>query len=121
MSLLPETAIQALSAPEVDCLIVGLSGGLDSTALLHSLAQLTDRPPLKAIHINHGLQAEADVWQAHCEIICAGLGVALMCRRVEVALSGSLETNARAARYQAFTACLGPRDCLLPGMDYAER
>ena len=75
MSLLPETAIQALSAPEVDCLIVGLSGGLDSTALLHSLAQLTDRPPLKAIHINHGLQAEADVWQAHCEIICAGLGV----------------------------------------------
>ena len=36
MSLLPETAIQALSAPEVDCLIVGLSGGLDSMALLHS-------------------------------------------------------------------------------------
>ena len=113
MSLLPETAIQALSAPAVDCLIVGLSGGLDSMALLHSLAQLTDRPPLKAIHINHGLQAEADVWQAHCEIICAGLGVALMCRRVEVAVSGSLETNARVARYQAFAECLGPGDCLL--------
>ncbi len=113
MSLLPETAIQTLSAPDVDCLIVGLSGGLDSTALLHCLVQLTDRPRLKAIHINHGLQAEADVWQAHCESLCAALGVTLMCRRVEVALSGSLETNARAARYQAFTACLGPRDCLL--------
>ena len=111
MSLLPETAIQTLSAPDVDCLIVGLSGGLDSTALLHCLVQLTDRPRLKAIHINHGLQAEADVWQAHCESLCASLGVTLMCRRVEVALSGSLETNARAARYQAFTACLGPRDC----------
>ena len=59
MSLLPETAIQAITAPDIDCLIVGLSGGLDSTALLHSLAQLTDRPPLKAIHINHGLQAES--------------------------------------------------------------
>lgn len=113
MSLLPETAIQAITAPDIDCLIVGLSGGLDSTALLHSLAQLTDRPPLKAIHINHGLQAETDVWQAHCEIICAGLGVALMCRRVEVAVSGSLETNARVARYQAFAECLGPRDRLL--------
>ena len=75
MSLLPETAIQTLSAPDVDCLIVGLSGGLDSTALLHCVAQLADRPPLKAIHINHGLQAEADAWQAHCEVLCAELGV----------------------------------------------
>ena len=113
MSLLPETAIQTLTAPDVDCLIVGLSGGLDSTALLHCVAQLADRPPLKAIHINHGLQAEADAWQAHCEVLCAELGVPLMCQRVEVATIGSLEANARLARYEAFAECLGPRDRLL--------
>lgn len=113
MSLLPETAIQAITAPHFDCLIVGLSGGLDSTALLHCLATRSDRPSLKAIHINHGLQAEADAWQAHCEAICAALGVALLCQRVEVAVGGSLEAKARQARYQAFAKHLGPRDCLL--------
>ncbi len=102
MSLLPETAIQAITAPDIDCLIVGLSGGLDSTALLHSLAKLVDRPRLKAIHINHGLQAEAGAWQAHCEVICAALGVSLMCQQVEVAANGSRETNARGGALSSF-------------------
>ena len=113
MSLLPETSIQAITGPDVGCLIVCFSGGLDSTALLHCVAHMTNRPPLKAIHINHGLQPEADAWQAHCEAICAGFAIPLICERVQVALSGSLEASARVARYQAFVSILGPRDCLL--------
>lgn len=113
MSLLPETAIQTITGPDVDCLVIGFSGGLDSTALLHCVAQMPDRPPLKAIHINHGLHAEADAWQAHCEAICASFAIPLICERVQVALSGSLEASARVARYQAFVSMLGPRDCLL--------
>ena len=46
---------------------VALSGGLDSTVLLHLLASLAQRealPPLSAIHIHHGLQAAAEqAWQ----------------------------------------------------------
>ena len=47
---------------------VALSGGLDSSVLLHRLASepaLRARG-LRAVHVHHGLQAGADDWAAHC-------------------------------------------------------
>ena len=48
--------------------LVGFSGGLDSTALLHLLAHDADTRSagLRAIHVHHGLHADADAWSAHC-------------------------------------------------------
>ncbi len=49
---------------------VALSGGLDSTVLLHLLASWAREEPLpalRAVHIQHGLQAAADAWPAHCQ------------------------------------------------------
>lgn len=95
---------------------VALSGGLDSTVLLHLLAGLAQRealPPLSAIHIHHGLQAAADAWPAHCRELCAGLSVPLRVERVQVALGASLEQAARTARYAAFAARLGAGEVLL--------
>lgn len=92
------------------------SGGLDSTVLLHLLTRLGRRqvlPPWSAIHIHHGLQAAADVWPEHCRQVCARLGVALQVRQVEVDREGSLERNAREARYRAFTEMLGEGEMLL--------
>src|SRR5690606_27320083 len=59
---------------------VAFSGGLDSTVLLHLLAELRERetlPPLSAIHVAHGLQAAAEPWPAHCRAVCERLGIAL--------------------------------------------
>ena len=56
---------------------IALSGGLDSSALLH-LAHAysqTRGATLYAFHIHHGLSANADAWLAHCEQACAALGV----------------------------------------------
>jgi tRNA(Ile)-lysidine synthase len=89
---------------------VALSGGLDSTVLLHALVQLAQReslPPISAIHIHHGLQAAADAWPEHCRALCAGLHVPLEVVYVQVEDVGSLEQRAREARYQAFTERLG--------------
>ncbi|HAW39050.1 MAG TPA: tRNA(Ile)-lysidine synthetase, partial [Pseudomonas sp.] len=88
---------------------VAFSGGLDSSVLLHALARLAgDRalPPIVAIHVNHGLQAAAEVWPAHCRAVCERLGVPLQVVRVRVAAGASLERAARDARYQAFSACV---------------
>lgn len=94
---------------------VALSGGLDSTVLLHALASMSDRPALRAVHVHHGLQACAAQWPAHCQRLCDALGVELLVRHVEVEKGASLEQSARSARYQAFSQVLNPGDVLLTG------
>lgn len=85
----------------------GLSGGCDSVVLLHVLARLELPGRLSAIHVHHGLSANADGWADFCADYCRRLGVPLTVRRVAVdAASGQgLEAAARAARYAAFAEC----------------
>ncbi|RZI79284.1 MAG: tRNA(Ile)-lysidine synthetase, partial [Pseudomonas sp.] len=88
---------------------VALSGGLDSSVLLHLLADYTRHhhaPPLRAIHIHHGLQAAADSWPAHCQSLCDKLAIELQVIHVTVAPGASLEQAARNARYHAFADIL---------------
>jgi tRNA(Ile)-lysidine synthase len=97
---------------------VGLSGGLDSTVLLHVLSSL--RPPilpgmLRAIHVNHQLHPDAANWAARCAAFCAAMHVPLEIRTVEVEARArdGLEAAARRARYDAFRQSLAPRERLL--------
>ncbi|WP_455924323.1 tRNA lysidine(34) synthetase TilS [Pseudomonas putida] len=97
---------------------VALSGGLDSSVLLHQLATLArtqSLPPLHAIHVHHGLQAAADAWPQHCQRLCDTLGVPLTVVRVQVAPGASLEAAARDARYAAFEQVLAAGEVLLTG------
>lgn len=96
-------------------LCVALSGGLDSTTLLHALAkQWRGRREVRAVHVHHGLQAEADDWAAHCTTLCAQLQVPLQIVRVQVDRSTGegLEAAARRARHAAFAQVMAPGDVL---------
>jgi tRNA(Ile)-lysidine synthase len=109
----------ALSAHlPVECrgLIVALSGGADSSALLTALhAERFRQLPLRAVHIDHGLQIEAAAFRAACEALCTRLEVPLriIAVRVDVGAGASLEAAAREARYAALAAEVGPMECLL--------
>ena len=97
---------------------IAFSGGLDSTVLLHLLADYARNhtsPPLRAIHVHHGLQSAADAWPAHCQAICNQLGIELQVIYVQVAPGASLEQAARDARYAAFKQALSPGDILFSG------
>ncbi|MEY3502275.1 MAG: hypothetical protein RL763_343 [Pseudomonadota bacterium] len=86
---------------------VALSGGADSCALL--LACVRRWPmQVRAVHVHHGLQAAADDFAAHCQILCDLWSVPLVITRVQAhAASGeSPEDAARLARYQAYAQVL---------------
>jgi tRNA(Ile)-lysidine synthase len=96
-------------------LVVALSGGLDSTVLLHALAASPQARArgLRAMHVHHGLHPDADRWQAHCERSCAALDVPLASVGVNVEPVGEgLEAAARRARHAALEASLADGDIL---------
>ena len=90
--------------------LVGFSGGLDSTVLLHLLHLLAGAPStlhrgLRAIHVHHGLQPQADAWARHCQSVCADWSIPLQIVRVDVDRAGAgPEAAARSARHAAFAA-----------------
>lgn len=95
---------------------VAFSGGLDSTVLLQLLADLARRealPPLRAIHVHHGLQSAADAWPEHCRRVCTALGIPLEVVHVQVEAGCSLEQAARQARYAAIEMRLEEGEVLL--------
>jgi len=86
-------------------LVLGLSGGLDSSVLLHLLHAAAPRHGfrLAALHVHHALSPNADAWTRHCRRVCRALGVPLRVRRVQVAARSGrgLEAAARDARQAA--------------------
>jgi tRNA(Ile)-lysidine synthase len=98
-------------------LLVGFSGGLDSSVLLDLLAgEAGSRARgLRAIHVHHGLHPAADAWAEHCLRVCESLGVTLRVARVRVAPDCGLgpEAAAREARHAAFAAELRAGETLV--------
>ena len=108
MSAAPRLSIVLPDLGREAPIFVAYSGGLDSTVLLHALAAMRDvrERGLRAIHIHHGLSDQADAWTAHCERVCASLGVPLHVAHVVVDRKSKLglEAAAREARQAALAA-----------------
>jgi tRNA(Ile)-lysidine synthase len=115
----PDTLDDALAGAFADAsaengaIAIAFSGGLDSSVLLHAAAKLASAKglSLQAVHINHGLSANADTWAMSCERFCGELGVPFFCYRVTLEKRASLEASARQARYAALIAHCRAKGC----------
>ncbi|MHB0919911.1 MAG: tRNA lysidine(34) synthetase TilS [Thiomonas delicata] len=92
---------------------IAFSGGADSTALLLAALQLWGAGHVRALHVHHGLQADADRFAAHAQRLCQAWGVdcSLLPVQVELQRGDSLEDKARGARYVALTRAARDRGC----------
>ena len=104
------------SSPRKLC--IALSGGVDSVVLLHALAGLRYQQPdwqVRAVHINHQLQKDSDLWAQQCVDWCAQLQVpctVLTVQVIDIRKQG-IEAAARTARYAALQTELQPDEILL--------
>ena len=91
-------------------IIVGLSGGADSVALLHVLCRLKEefQWDITAVHIHHGLRGEeADEDASSAEAFCKKLGVPCIVRKYDVKAEAEKrkmgeEETGRLLRYEVF-------------------
>jgi tRNA(Ile)-lysidine synthase len=88
-------------------MILGLSGGADSVALLDALVSLSSRHRLHVVvaHLDHGLRPDSAEDAAFCGRLCAGFGVPLHAAVADVSArvrreGGGLEQAARRERYR---------------------
>jgi tRNA(Ile)-lysidine synthase len=80
--------------------LVGYSGGLDSTVLLHLLHDMDI--PVYAVHVNHQIQQQSNVWEQHCKDQCEQWSIPFVGLQVKVELTGfGLEAQARQVRYRS--------------------
>lgn len=109
------SALKTFPSPTAYCL--AYSGGLDSHVLLHVLNRLRDEltVPIQAIHINHGLQKQADEWQQHCATVCEALQVEFRALKpqLDIQTGDSVEAKARKARYAALATVVPKGGMLL--------
>ena len=93
-----------------DSVIVALSGGADSVALLYAMLELKNELDIKlsACHVNHKLRGdESDSDEAFVRALCENLNVELTIRSIDVRAMQkkhqSIEETARNARYSFFS------------------
>ncbi len=103
----------ALGVPDDAHLVLAVSGGPDSMALLHAAAHLTGtdarRWRLTVAHLDHGLRDESAADATFVTDAAAALGLPAETRRTDVAAMAraggrSLEEAGRDARYRFFDA-----------------
>ncbi|MEQ8176551.1 MAG: tRNA lysidine(34) synthetase TilS [Syntrophomonadaceae bacterium] len=92
-----------------DCLVLGVSGGPDSMALLHVMAALRGSLgiDIAAAHVDHGLRPGAEEEQDYVEKTCRRLGVDFFgcridARRIACSEQKTLEEAGRDERYRFF-------------------
>lgn len=95
--------------------MVAFSGGIDSTVLLHALADSDNSTPVVAVHVDHALHADSQKWALHCKRVATDLSVAYVGLEVAVRDRGAHgpEAAARSARYAAFREIILSNDCLI--------
>lgn len=92
------------SLNSVSKIYLAYSGGMDSTVLLHLLAEKQKQCgfQLEVLHVDHGLHKDSNLWRQHCQLYAQSLGLNFTGFNVHIdeRKRKGLESIARQKRYQ---------------------
>ena len=112
----PRGALPLAGIPRNRRILAGVSGGIDSTVLLHTLVQQGFRK-ITVLHLDHGLRGPAGAADARfVQRLARRLKLPVLTKRVDVAALArerklSIETAARQARYSFFAQAARQTRC----------
>lgn len=125
MNKIESALLGALSKYSDLPLVIAYSGGVDSQVLLYALASLKQKnttvslkiPAITVCHVNHGLSANASIWQDFATKTCQKLQLTLTICQVNIQAKAqqSLEALARDARYQALYSIYNEPSLIITG------
>ena len=98
-------------------ILVALSGGLDSTVLLHVVACLQKQFnsfDLSALHVDHGIHPDSSDWAEQCHRFCTENNIPFVLEKHNLDnIHMNRESYYRKVRYRCFSAHLKPAGILL--------
>jgi tRNA(Ile)-lysidine synthase len=88
-----------------DSIVVGVSGGPDSMALLHLLSRIKKSLDIQIIcaHVHHNLRKESDEEKAFVEHFCANYGIIFEWYKIKDYGDDNFHNEARSIRYNYFS------------------
>lgn len=99
--------LDALAIPRAAVVVLAVSGGADSMALLAAAAGLVRRGRIRprVVHVNHGLRPESAAESEAVQRWAAALGLPFEAVALRLAKGANLSARAREARYRSLLAC----------------
>lgn len=96
--------------------LLGFSGGVDSTVLAYLFSQIPDIT-VRAVYVNHGISENAFEWQSFCEKFCQQYNIEFFARSVccDTKNRESLEEVARNKRYSVYQELIQENEYLVLG------
>lgn len=107
-------------------IFIAYSGGMDSSVLLHSIANVANKnvkSKIIAVHVNHKISDDADIWVEHCRSFCDKLGVRIIVREFPGCLNfqgKSMEAVLRQRRYEIFSELLTIKNSVIVTAHHAD-
>jgi len=111
-----DTVLQAVAEALRDVtgrIVIGYSGGLDSTVLLWAVSRILPAERILAAHVNHNAQAASSAWVRHCREFSEGLRIAFLAHDLQLSGRGNFEALARDQRHAWLRSLLQAHDVLL--------
>lgn len=112
MGLLEELSFNELTE-RFERIGIAYSGGLDSTVLLHLIAnRIESKEKINALHINHSISPDSDNWEEFCNENAKSLGVQFSSYKLNK-LQDPSEDDLRKIRYEKFKEWANNKDLIL--------